>query len=296
MAYVEISELSDFILEVCHGFFNYCTKSVSEFDVNAPLLDDLNIKHVLESVRPLTDSEIQKIIQIMTQAYPVERDGFIYSNLCFLRILERILKLKEEFNEISEKEIKSIYKNLLHDYAAMKVDLLFSKKLMSRIRGIRAIEKRYSNGLYKKQEFIFNFMLDKAKEHGKWKNLNVAIESTLPELVEKLKLFDKEWISIQLVEKSNQLESIQLEFDEYKKNPPRYEPGVIRTNTRHQTYRNRIVELKVRCRELNEALKMDDHSLVLKNELAFNTDYQPEIIKNLIRKQPNILREIIEDY
>lgn len=142
MAYVEISELSDFIIEVCHGFFDYCTRSVSEVDVNAPLLDDLDIKHALESLRPLTGSEVQKIIQIMTQSHPVERNGILYSNLCFLRILEKLLKLKEEFNEISEKEIKSTYQDLLHDYAAMNVEVIFSKKLSIRIRGIRAVKKK----------------------------------------------------------------------------------------------------------------------------------------------------------
>lgn len=294
MAYVEISELSDFIIEVCHGFFDHCTRSVTEIDVDAPLLDELDIKHVFEPIRPLTDAEIQKIIQIMNQLHPVERDGVLYSNLSFLRILEKLLKLKEEFNVISEKEIKSLYKELLHDYAAMNVDILFSNKLSKRIVGIRGVKKRYSNGLYKKHEVIFSFMQDKAKEQGKWKNLNVAVESTLPELMEILKLFDKEWISVQLAEKSNQLESIQSEFNEYKKSPPCHTPGAVLTNTRHQTYLNEIAALNVRCRELNAALIADDPSLILKNELPFNTVYQPEIIKNLLRARVDVLSEIVE--
>jgi len=294
MAYVEISELSDFVTEVCHGFFDHCTRSVSEVDVNAPLLDELDIKHALESLRPLTDSEIQKTIQIMTQSHPVERDGALYSNLCFLGILEKLLKLKEEFNEISEKEIKSIYQDLLHDYAAMNVDLLYSKKLSKRIVGIRGVKKRYSNGLYKKQEVIFGFMLNKAKEQGKWKNLNEAVDSVLPELIDRLKLFDREWIAFQLEEKSNQLECIKLEFDQYKSNPPSYTPGAVLSNTRHQTYLNEIAALNVRCRELRSALLADDPSLLLKNELPFNTVYQPEIIKNLLRRKTEVLREIVE--
>lgn len=137
-------------------------------------------------------------------------------------------------------------------------------------------------------------MRNKAKEQGKWKNLNVAVESTLPELTERLKLFDREWIAVQLAEKSNQLESIQLEFDEYKKNPPSYIPGAVLTITRDQTYITEIMELKVRCRDLQAALLAEDPSLLLKRELPFNTEYQPEVIKNLLRKKPEVLKEIIE--
>lgn len=47
------------------------------------------------------------------------------------------------------------------------------------------------------------------------------------------------------------------------------------------------------CNELDKALHMDDPSLLLKKQLSFNTAYQPEVIKNLLRKETDLLAEIL---
>jgi len=294
VAYVEISELSEFILEVCNCFFNNCTKIISEVDVIAPLRNELDIEHLLEFDRLLTDSELQQVIQLMERIDPVERNGISYSGRDFLGVLKKILELQEQFSELSAKEIKQKYQRILHDYAGMNIEILFSRKIHSRIRGIRGSQKRFSDGLYQKQKVIFDFMLKRAKQEGKWKNLNAAVDSVLPELEVVLKEFDKKWISNKLSEKNAELECLEKEFEKHRKKPPSYSPGIILTKTRDQTFIDNIRAVRMECNDLEKALQMADPSLILKKRLSFNTVYQPEVIKNLLRRQPSLLEEIIE--
>lgn len=297
MKYVDIDELNIFIFEVCQGFLNYCTKISIEYDIDAPDLDALKLSYLLEIKRNFTCDELEKIIQLMSNSYTVERFSSIYSSDDFLAVLLQTFELIENYSEISDKEIKRNYQEILHKYAQMNVDILYSKNIHNRIRGMRGAHKRYSKNLYKKQKFIFEFMQQRAKEQGKWKNLNAAVEDVLPALDIALKQFDKDWISARLIEKLKEREKLEQEFQEYKLNPTCYEAGLAQTitATRYETYINKIREITVECRELEKALKLDDPSLVLKTKLPFNTAYQPEVIKNLLRRNKELLGNILLD-
>ena len=74
-----------------------------------------------------------------------------------------------------------------------------------RLSGLRGVRERYNDYLYPKQQKIFEFMLEKATNQGRWKNLNQAVESVLPELDRVLKDFDKAWINQKLEEKTQLL-------------------------------------------------------------------------------------------
>ena len=295
MVYVDQDELRFFVFEVCQGFINYCTKMAFEYDIEAPDRDALNLTYLQELNRGFEEAEFIKIVQIMGYPYTVERYNRIYSSSDFLDVLFHVIGLIEQFSELTVKEIKKEYQEILHKYAMMDVDIRFSKKIHTRIRGVRGAHKRYSNVLYKKHQVIYDFMLNKAKEQGKWKNLNAAVDSVLPELDMVLKQFDKEWISIKLAEKTKELEKLKQEFEAYKANPPRYKLGSAETitTTRHQTYIHKIRAVRMECNELDKALHMDDPSLLLKKQLPFNTAYQPEVIKNLLRKEMDLLAEIL---
>lgn len=208
-------------------------------------------------------------------------------------MLKQVRALKQQYKQLTEKQIKQIYKAILSQYAMMNVDIILSQKIKTRIRGVRGAHQRYSNLLYKKHEVIFELMLNKAKSQGKWPNLNIAVESMLPELEVALRHFDKVWIEEQLIKTRGELTSLQQAFNNYKANPPSFRSGVISTNTRHQTYLTEITGLKVKCRDFEAALK-EEPSLVLKKLLPFNTVYQPEVIKNMLRKKPEILRDILK--
>lgn len=296
MAYVDKNELSFFAFEVCQGFLQYCTKSEREHDVEAPDRDALNLPYFEDANRSFTEEEFRKIFQIIRYPYTVERFNTNYASHDFLQVLVQVLDLRENYEELTDKEIKTAYQEILHKYALMNVDIQFSKKIHTRIRGVRGAHKRYSNVLYKKHQVIFDFMLNKAKEMGKWTNLNAAVDSVLPELDFVLKQFDKAWIATKIEEKTKELEQLKLEFETYKTNPPRYKLGSAQTitATRHQTYIGKIRALNVECRDLEKALEIDDPSILLKKQLPFNTAYQPEVIKNLLRKQEDLLAQIIE--
>lgn len=295
MVYVDQDELRFFIFEVCQGFLAYCTKHPLEFEIDAPTYDELKVGHLLNLRRLFTEDEMIQIIEIMEIPYTVERFNKIYSSSDFLDVLSHVIGLIEQFSELTAKEIKKEYQEILHKYALMDVDIRFSQKIHTRIRGVRGAHKRYSNVLYKKHQVIYDFMLNKAKEQGKWKNLNTAVDSVLPELDMVLKQFDKEWISIKLAEKTKEFEKLKQEFEAYKANPPRYKLGSAETitTTRHQTYIHKIRAVRMECNELDKALHMDDPSLLLKKQLPFNTAYQPEVIKNLLRKETDLLAEIL---
>ncbi|WP_228145802.1 hypothetical protein [Acinetobacter sp. ANC 5054] len=284
-----------FAFEVCQGFLSYCTKHSTEYDVDAPDRDALNFTYILELNRNFTEDEFHKIFQIMKFPFTVERFGLTYSSHDFMQTLVQTLELIDHYDELTEKELKTEYQRILHKYAMMNADIQYSKKIYTRIRGIRGAHKRYSNVLYKKHQVIFEFMRNKAKEQGKWANLNVAVESVLPQLDIELKKFDKDWIILKMAEKTKELEQIEQEFEKYKAHPPHYKLGSPKTitATRHETYIGKIRALKVECRDLDRALEMDDPSLLLKKQLPFNTAYQPEVIKNLLRKEPSLLNEIL---
>ncbi|ENW21881.1 hypothetical protein GPS63_08925 [Acinetobacter haemolyticus] len=295
MAYVNRNELFVFVFEVYQGFLNYCTKSTYEHDVEAPNRDDLNLAYLQDIRRNFNEEESQRIVELMEQPISVKRNGKMYSSHDFLEVLRLILELIEQFDELSDKEIKKAYKEIISQYAEMDVDILFSKKIHTRIRGVRGANKRYQKSLYKKHQVIFDFMLNKAQTQGKWDNLNTAVDSVLPELDLVLKQFDKKWIETQLEEKMKLLAELQREFEKYKVNPPsnKIGSGIIITATREQTFINKIRELQVTCRELQNALQMDDPSILLKKKLPFNTAYQPEVIKNLLRRHEDLLSQII---
>ncbi|WP_374974247.1 hypothetical protein [Acinetobacter venetianus] len=298
MAYVDRNELFVFVFEVCQGFLNYCTKAAYEHDVEAPDRDDLNLAYLQDIRRNFNEEELQRIVELMEQPISVKRNGKMYSSHDFLEVLTLIFELIEYFDELSDKEIKKAYKEIISQYAEMDVDILFSKKIHTRIRGVRGANKRYQKNLYKKHQVIFDFMLNKAQTQGKWDNLNTAVDSVLPELDLVLKQFDKKWIETQLEEKMKLLAELQREFEKYKVNPPsnKIGSGIIITATREQTFINKIRELQVTCRELRTALQMDDPSILLKKQLPFNTAYQPEVIKNLLRKRPDLLAEILLNF
>lgn len=295
MAYVDIGELEFFAFEVCQAFLRYCTKFEREYDIEAPDREALGLPHLQNPERNFTEDEFDKIFQIMRYPYIVERFGTTYSSHDFLRVLSQVFDLLNNYDGLSEKKIKIEYQKILNRYALMNVDILFSKKIHTRIRGVRGAHKRYSNVLYKKHQVIFDFMRNKAKVQGKWANLNAAVESVLPELDIELKKFDKEWILLKLAEKTKELDQIEQEFEKYKTHPPRYKLGSAKiiTATRHETYISKIRALKVECRDLDKALEMDDPSLLLKKQLPFNTAYQPEVIKNLLRKETDLLADIL---
>lgn len=296
MAYVDQNELFVFVFEVCQGFLNYCTKAAYEHDIEAPDRDDLGLAYLQEIQRNFKEEELQQIVELMEQPIIVKRYNKTYSSHDFLEVLTLIFELIEQFDELSDKEIKKAYKEIISQYAEMDIDILFSKKIHTRIRGVRGANKRYQKNLYKKHQVIFDFMLNKAQTQGKWDNLNAAVESILPELDPVLKQFDKEWITTQLEEKMKTLDELQQEFKQFKVNPPSYKlgSGLIITATREQTYINKIRQLRVTCRELQNALQIDDPSILLKKQLPFNTAYQPEVIKNLLRKQPDFLTQILD--
>jgi hypothetical protein len=295
MAYVNRNELFVFVFEVYQGFLNYCTKSTYEHDVEAPNRDDLNLAYLQDIRRNFNEEELQRIVELMEQPISVKRNGKMYSSHDFLEVLRLILELIEQFDELSDKEIKKAYKEIINQYAEMDVDILFSKKIHTRIRGVRGANKRYQKNLYKKHQVIFDFMLNKAQTQGKWDNLNTAVDSVLPELDLVLKQFDKKWIEIQLEEKMKLLAELQRELEKYKVNPPSNNIGlgIIITATREQTYINKIRELEVTCRELRTALQIDDPSILMNKQLPFNTAYQPEVIKNLLRRHEDLLSQII---
>ncbi|MFR9680222.1 MULTISPECIES: hypothetical protein [unclassified Acinetobacter] len=295
MAYVDRNELFVFVFEICQGFLNYCTKSAYEHDVEAPNRDDLNLAYLQEIRRNFKRKELQRIVDLMEQPISVQRNGKTYSSHDFLEVLTLIFELIEQFDELSDKEVKKAYKEIISQYAEMDIDILFSKKIHTRIRGVRGANKRYQKNLYKKHQVIFDFMLNKAQAQGKWDNLNTAVDSVLPELDLVLKQFDKKWIETQLEEKKKILEELQQELKQFKVNPPSYKPGtgIIITATREQTYINKIRELQVTCRELRTALQIDDPSILMKKQLPFNTAYQPEVIKNLLRRHEDLLSQII---
>ncbi|MCU4491837.1 hypothetical protein KTI63_05045 [Acinetobacter guillouiae] len=296
MAYVDQAELYAFVFEVCQSFLNYCTKASYEHDVEAPDRDGLNLAYLQEIQRNFNEKELQQIVELMEQPISVQRFNTTYSSHDFLEVLGELFNLLNEFEELTDKQVKIQYKNILSKYASMNVDILYSQKIHTRIRGVRGAQKRYQDVLYKKHQVIFDFMLNKAKEQGKWQNLNAAVDSVLSELDIVLKQFDKEWIAKQLVEKTKEMKKLQQEFKQYKVNPPSYKlgSGITMAATREQTYINKIRELRVACRDFKNALQMDDPSILLKKQLPFNTAYQPEVIKNLLRKQPSLLDEIIQ--
>ncbi|ENW98658.1 hypothetical protein F900_02741 [Acinetobacter modestus] len=240
--------------------------------------------------RRFGEADRNAILQLMEEPFEISKNDKIYNSHDFLELANNVNALKQNLDELTKTEIERKFKQILNKLVDMEMKAV-TGDIYYRLKGLRGVRERYNDYLYPKQQKIFEFMLEKATNQGRWKNLNQAVESVLPELDSVLKDFDKAWINQKLEEKTQALKQAVQQFEEYKKNPPErkfYEP-----KTRDKTIEDWIRGLRMQCETFKKASLADDPSSILGNKLAYNTLYQPESIKNLLKKHPEIVEQIV---
>ena len=294
MADITLDVLDALEYEVLWNFIDF-------FTVNTQIengIDHLKLKERgLDSIRDdfgywrrFGDADRNTILQLMEEPFEISKNDKIYNSHDFLELANNVNALKQNLDELTKAEIERKFKQMLNKLVDMEMKAV-TGDIYYRLKGLRGVRERYNDYLYPKQQKIFEFMLEKATNQGRWKNLNQAVESVLPELDRVLKDFDKAWINQKLEEKTQLLKQTVKEFEEYKKNPP--ERNFYQPKTRDKTIEDWIRGLRMECETFKKASLADDPSSILGNKLAYNTLYQPESIKNLLKKHPEIVEQIV---
>lgn len=294
MAGVTLEVLDALESEIFFHFLYYFSVDMrNNCGVDHLKLNEKNLDYLWDSVGngEVNDNDKMIILTLMRVPLHVVRSEKSYLSQDFLELAQKVNALRQDLNKLTNRESERLFKEMLNKFLDMDIGNGTTDTIRRRLSGLRGIRERYNDYLYPKQQKIFEFMLKKVAIQGRWKNLNQAVESVLPELDSVLKDFDKTWISQKLEEKAEALKQAVQAFEEYKANPPERE--FYQPKSRNKTIENWIRGLRMECETFKKASLADDPSLILKNKLAYNTLYQPESIKNLLKKHPEIVEKIV---
>ncbi len=294
MSDVTLDVLNDLECEIFWNFlYHFSVKRRSDCGIDHLKLDEQGLSYLWSSVGYglVNDDDKSVLLRLMQEPLKVMKDNKNYCSQDFLELAQKVNALKQDLNRLTKKESERLFKEMLNKFLDMEIGNGVTDTIRRRLSGLRGVRERYNDYLYPKQQKIFEFMLEKATNQGRWKNLNQAVESVLPELDRVLKDFDKAWINQKLEEKTQLLKQTVKEFEEYKKNPP--ERNFYQPKTRDKTIEDWIRGLRMECETFKKASLADDPSSILGNKLAYNTLYQPESIKNLLKKHPEIVEQIV---
>lgn len=92
-------------------------------------------------------------------------------------LLTHLNTLKVEMNNLPAKIFQRQYSDVLIAYVQMLGGLEFIKNntLAKSAKAIIAVKARYAKHLYPRREIIYRILREQVAHHGKWKNLNQAV-------------------------------------------------------------------------------------------------------------------------
>lgn len=195
--------------------------------------------------------------------------------------------LKSERSSLSSRTCKQRFSEILMAYveAMGAYHCCRNARLERKVVAIRAVRARYDKKLLPRREILYRVLREQCALNGhKWKSLNQAIASINPILIQEYEKFDIDWVKALIKEKEADL--IEVLSDGYK-----------RRKILSEKKAKQVKELREEIGNLRIILNSEQPSVMLKkfgyNMPYNNTDYMDETIIHELRKNHDLLQEIL---
>ncbi|MFW2163005.1 hypothetical protein ACG93T_16790 [Acinetobacter beijerinckii] len=202
-------------------------------------------------------------------------------------LIVKIDVLKSEKSTLSTRECKKRFSELLMAYveAMGAYYCCRNARLERKVGAIRAVRARYDKKLLPRREILYRVLREQCASNGhKWKSLNQAIASINPILIQEYEKFDIAWVKALIKEKEEDL--LEVLSDGYK-----------RRKILSEKKAKQVKELREEIGNLRIILNSEQPSVMLKkfgyNMPYNNTDYMDETIIHELRKNHDLLQEIL---
>jgi molecular chaperone GrpE (heat shock protein) len=209
-------------------------------------------------------------------------------------LLTHLNTLKVEMNNLPAKIFQRQYSDVLIAYVQMLGGLEFIKNntLAKSAKAIIAVKARYAKHLYPRREIIYRILREQVAHHGKWKNLNQAVNFILNDLLKAFEVYDIQWLKEELAEKQKMLGSLEQEWQSAK------QASVDSRSVRRKpaSIIKKIEKLKLELKSINQILKSKYPSREMEKfgyKMPYSDGYIAETIIHELRIQPEILQEIL---
>ncbi|BBF76403.1 hypothetical protein N7574_15790 [Acinetobacter ursingii] len=209
-------------------------------------------------------------------------------------LLTHLNTLKVEMNNLPAKIFQRQYSDVLIAYVQMLGGLEFIKNntLAKSAKAIIAVKARYAKHLYPRREIIYRILREQVAHHGKWKNLNQAVNFILNDLLKAFEVYDIQWLKEELAEKQKMLGSLEQEWQSAK------QASVDSRSVRRKpaSIIKKIEKLKLELKSINQILKSKYTSREMEKfgyKMPYSDGYIAETIIHELRIQPEILQEIL---
>lgn len=195
--------------------------------------------------------------------------------------------LKSERSNLSSRTCKQRYSEILMAYVDTMGTYYYCSNigLARKVSAIRAVRARYDKKLLPRREILYSVLREQCALNGcKWKSLNQAVTSIIPTLIKEFEKFDVDWVKVLIKEKEEQLGEVMSDGYKHRK--------VLSDKKARQ-----VKELQEEIENLTSILNSKNPSVALKhfgyNMPYNNTDYMEETIIHELRKNHDLLKEII---
>ena len=195
--------------------------------------------------------------------------------------------LKSERSNLSSRTCKQRYSEILMAYVDTMGTYYYCSNigLARKVSAIRAVRARYDKKLLPRREILYSVLREQCALNGcKWKSLNQAVTSIIPTLIKEFEKFDVDWVKALIKEKEEELEEVISD-------------GYKRRKVLSDKKARQVKELQEEIKNLTSILNSEKPSVALKsfgyNMPYNNTDYMEETIIHELRKNHDLLKEIL---
>lgn len=195
--------------------------------------------------------------------------------------------LKSERGSLSLRTCKQRFSEILIAYVDTMETYYYCRnaRLARKVGAIRAVRARYDKKLLPRHEILYSVLREQCALNGcKWKSLNQAVTSIIPTLIKEFEKFDVDWVKALIKEKEEELGEVISD-------------GYKRRKVLSDKKARQVKELQEEIENLTSILNSEKPSVALKhfgyNMPYNNTDYMEETIIHELRKNHDLLKEII---
>jgi hypothetical protein len=195
--------------------------------------------------------------------------------------------LKSERGRLSSRKCKQRFSEILMAYVDIMGAYFYCSNigLARKVSAIRAVRARYDKKLLPRREILYSVLREQCALNGcKWKSLNQAVTSIIPTLIKEFEKFDVDWVKALIKEKEEELGEVISD-------------GYKRRKVLSDKKARQVKELQEEIENLTSILNSEKPSVALKsfgyNMPYNNTDYMEETIIHELRKNHDLLKEIL---
>ena len=212
-----------------------------------------------------------------------ERYGYSISEL--IGLVDQITVLKENLDNLTDKDKFKFYKEILHGYIGLDT-LTYGIKnpsLKQRIAKGRSSQGCYQKIVKAKKQIFFDLLIEQTKNGSKYKNVSQAVNENIDEVMRLFQKYDESWIESEL--DSNKCQIMKLNQQKLNETLTASELSKIES---------KIIKLSNFTQKLEDGLSKGYPFESLDNILPYNTVSLDEILIKALRLESNIKEQCIE--